>query len=192
MKKIILFAVCVTSYYITTAQVITNPSGNVKLLVKNECDGFINAAAMVSLGTTRATSTVFNHNGGVFDAVPLLTTTIETNSSGCIIATFSANSRPSDNAVVYQVRMDGKPLEGHITGGMASMGNITVPFVVEPDDGTGNKPMRMGSFTFFGKATAGRHKIEVLIAACCSANMGIPPGNIQVDNATLVVQYNKN
>jgi hypothetical protein len=194
MKTIILFAISINTYMALTAQIITNSSGAAKLLPKNECDGFINAASMVSLGTTRATSTVFNHNGGVFDSKPLLTTTIETKEGGCVITTFSANSRPSDNAVVYQVRMDGVPLEGHVTAGMPGAGNITVPYVVEPSpiDSVGSRPLRMSSFTFFAQAKPGRHKIEVLLAACCSANMGTPPGSIQVDNATLVVQYNKN
>jgi hypothetical protein len=191
MKNILLIPLCIIIYN-ASAQTITTSSGAARLLPKNECEGFINTASMVSLGTTRATSTVFNHNGGVFDPQPLLTVTIETKTGGCVIANFSANTRPSDNAVAYQVRMDGVPLEGHITAGLPGAGNITVPFVVEPDDGSGAKPMRMGSFTFFGQAKPGRHKIEVLLAACCSANTGTPPGNMQVDNATLVVQYNKN
>jgi hypothetical protein len=183
-----------STYFAATAQIITNSSGVAKLLPKNECEGFINAVNMVSLGTTRATSTVFNHNGGVFDSKPLLAIIVETKEGGCIIANFSANSRPSDNAVVYQIRMDGVPLEGHVTAGMPGAGNITVPYVVEPSpiDSVGSRPLRMSSFTFFAQAKPGRHKIEVLLAACCSANMGTPPGSIQVDNATLVVQYNKN
>ncbi len=153
------------------------------------CNGELNAVSSVSLGEQRRSATQYGQNGGTFDPQPLLSTSIEIKNSGCVIVHFSANTFVADNSVEYQVRMDGVPMEGHIT---AMPGGSTAPAVMEAHlDAADLKTYRMSSFSFFSKANPGKHKIEVLVAVCCSANTNGNPV-VVTDNATLIVQYNKN
>jgi hypothetical protein len=191
MKKCILF-LSISIYVVTNLQAQIENINLPGLKRSVTCNGDLNAVSAVSLGQDRRITTVFNHNGGTFDAPPLLSTSIEMKNSGCVVVHFSANTYVADNSVVYQVRMDGKPLEGHITGVLPAVGNSAQPIVLEADeDGHATKAYRMSSFSFFGKATPGKHTIEVMVAGCCSANTTGSP-TVVTDNATLIVQYNKN
>jgi hypothetical protein len=189
-KYFFAMALCVC---INTAQAQIIVNNNLSGLKKGiACSGELNAVAAVSLGEERRTTTVFNHNGGTFDSPALLSTNIELKNNGCVVVHFSANTFVADNNVVYQVRMDGKPLEGHITSVIPTMNNTAQPIVMEGDeDGPATKTYRISSFSFFSKAPPGNHKIEVMVAGCCSGNTTGSPV-VVTDNATLIVQYNKN
>ena len=51
---------------------------------------------------------------GYFDPKPLIATAIVTTAANtCLIAHFSALAEPQDNHVMFQVRVDGKPMQGH-------------------------------------------------------------------------------
>lgn len=189
MKKLIN-VLCLLSGMNVLAQT-TIPDRTIQLKSAINCSGPINAVAAVSLGQERRTTTVFNHNGGTFELQPLLSTTIETSGESCIIVHFSANTYVADNSVIYQIRIDGKPAEGHITSYIAAVGN-KVPIVLEADeDGHATKSYRMSAGSYFTKATSGKHTIEVLVAGCCSANTSGSPV-VVTDNANLIVQYHKN
>jgi hypothetical protein len=191
MKKCILF-LSVSIYVFTNLQAQIENVNLPGLKRSVTCNGDLNAVAAVSLGQERRTTTVFNNNGGVFDSPPLLSTSIEIKNSSCVVVHFSANTFVADNSVVYQVRMDGVPMEGHITSVIPSMNNTAQPIVMEGDeDGPATKTYRMSSFSFFSKVSPGKHKIEVMVAGCCSANTSGSPV-VVTDNATLIVQYNKN
>ena len=158
-------------------------------LAELQCNGELNAVSAVALGTYRRTTTVFNNNGGSFDVPALLSTTIVTKESSCVIVHFSANTYIADNAVMYQVRIDGKPAQGHVTSVIAD--NDTQPVIMEGDeDERGTTGFRPTAHSFFGKVGIGTHKIEVMVAGCCSANTSGSP-IVVCDNATLIVQYKK-
>jgi hypothetical protein len=191
MKKylsVIAICVCINTLQ---AQIIVN--NNLSALKKGmACNGDLNAVAAVSLGEERRTTAVFNHNSGTFDSPALLSTTIDVKNSSCVVVHFSANTYVADNSVVYQVRIDGVPMEGHISSVLPAVGNNSQPIVLEGDeDGPTTKTYRMSSFSFFSKAPPGNHKIEVMAAGCCSGNTSGSP-IVVTDNATLIVQYNKN
>jgi hypothetical protein len=191
MKKY-FFLVSIFFYTNLGAQIIQNPGSLQGLRSGATCDGNLNAVSAVSLGKERRTTQVFNHNGGTFDSPALLSTNIELKNSGCVVVHFSANTFVADNSVVYQVRMDGVPMEGHISSVLPAVGNSAQPIVLEGDeDGPTTKTYRMSSFSFFAKANPGNHKIEVMVAGCCSGNTTGSP-IVVTDNATLIVQYNKN
>lgn len=191
MKKyLLLFAVCYAAH--THAQITIDSGKSQQLKKVMPCTGELNAVTAVSLGQERRTTTVFNHNGGTFDSSPLLSATINAKNSSCVVVNFSANTYIADNSVMYQVRMDGVPMEGHLTSVLPAVGNSAQPIVLEGDeDGAATKTYRMSSYSFFGKASPGNHKIEVMVAGCCSANISGSPV-VVADNATLIVQYNKN
>jgi hypothetical protein len=187
MKKCILFlGICSSLISYGQIENVQNLPGLKKSVT---CNGDLNAVSAVSLGEQRRTVTQYGQNGGTFDPQPLLSTSIEMKNSGCVIVHFSANTYIADNSVEYQVRMDGKPMEGHIT---SMPGNNTTPAVMEPHLGNANlKGDQMSSFSFFSKANPGKHKIEVLVAVCCSSVTDGSPV-VVTDNATLIVLYNKN
>lgn len=191
MKKyLLLFAVCYAAH--TNAQITIDAGTNQQLNQLRPCTGELNAVAAVSLGQQRRTTTVFNHNGGTFDSPALLSTTINVKNSSCVVVHFSANTYIADNSVVYQVRIDGVPMEGHLTSVLPAVGNSSQPIVLEAHlDSNDVKTYRMSSYSFFSRVSPGTHKIEVMVAGCCSANTSGSP-IVVADNATLIVQYNKN
>src|SRR5215218_9578330 len=42
--------------------------------------------------------------------------TVDGPGRSCLVATFSAMALPTDNYLVFQVRVDGVPMEGHLSG----------------------------------------------------------------------------
>jgi len=105
---------------------------------------------------------------------PLLTTTIEAG-EGCLVAHLSGQVRITDNYVVFQVRVDGVPLEGQLP-----LPLFTTPVVfVSIDSGTANDdeqfidPTKAVAYNFFTQVPRGSHIVEVLAAA----GSGIDPAN---------------
>src|SRR5262249_16117710 len=82
----------------------------------------------------------------------------------CLVANFSSQAYPQDNSIIYQVRVDGVPMNGHMNGS----GDIASPIVWDPEETDLNNP-RMVSYTFFKKVRPGTHTVDVLFAGCCSA-----------------------
>jgi hypothetical protein len=102
---------------------------------------------------------------------PLLTTTVTVTGTGlsCIVAHLSALVRITDNYVVFQVRVDGVPMEGHLPG----LGPVATPVVYtaidtwinDPASEQLSDPTKMVAFNFFKTVKPGVHTVEVLVAA---------------------------
>ena len=84
---------------------------------------------------------------------PLLSTTIHTEADGCVIASLSGQVRITDNFVVFQVRIDGVPLQGQ-----SPLTGFTTPVVFVAIDAASNvnedeqliDPTKAVAFNFFG------------------------------------------
>ena len=82
----------------------------------------------------------------------------------CLIAHFSALARITDNYVVFQVRVDGVPMEGHLSG----IGGISTPVVVtliDEQDEQLSDPTKVLAYNFLKKVDPGTHVVEVMVAA---------------------------
>lgn len=118
---------------------------------------------------------------------PLLTTTIEAG-EGCLVAHLSGQVRITDNYVVFQVRVDGVPMEGQLP-----LPLFTTPVVfVSIDSGTANDdeqfidPTKVVAYNFFTQVPKGTHIVEVLAAA----GSGIDPANRpSVTHLVLTLEY---
>jgi hypothetical protein len=98
----------------------------------------------------------------------LLTTTINAK-RGCLVAHLSGLARITDNYIVFQVRVDGVPMEGHLPG----YGTVATPVVfVSIDSGSPPyddeqfiDPTKVVAYNFFTQLDDGAHTVEVLAAA---------------------------
>ena len=103
----------------------------------------------------------------------------------CVVADLSALTRITDNYVVYQLRIDGVPMEGQ-TGGWAG---VPDPVIIAPFDDADEQlvdPFRIVSHTFFKKVSPGPHLIEVMVAGGSNIIPGFEP---QVVSPVLTVRY---
>ena len=79
----------------------------------------------------------------------------------CLVADFSAVALPRDNAVAFQVRLDGVPMRGHLGG----LNGVPAPAVADPREGALALD-RMVAYHFFAPVRPGVHRVEVLFASC--------------------------
>jgi hypothetical protein len=71
---------------------------------------------------------------GYFDPQPLIATTITTTAaSTCLIVHFSALAEPQDNHVMFQVRANGTPMQGHAIFPY-SVPTVQAPVVWDPEE----------------------------------------------------------
>ena len=138
-----------------------------------ECGSMAGRVRIAALQDYQPTYSTFNYppdGQGHFDS--LMTTAISVGGQGrsCLVAHFSTMAYPLDNAIVFQVRVDGKPMKGHLS----SVANVPTPAVFDPEETDLNLP-RMVSYTFFDQVSPGPHQVEVRFAGCCSA---APPGGV--------------
>jgi hypothetical protein len=95
----------------------------------------------------------------------LLSTTIHTEADGCVTASLSGQVRITDNFVVFQVRINGVPLQGQ-----SPLTGFTTPVVFVAIDAASNvnedeqliDPTKAVAFNFFGRLPRGSHLVEVL------------------------------
>jgi hypothetical protein len=126
---------------------------------------FVKAVALD--GTYHATYSTFNFPAdglGHFDT--LMSTTVNVGGGrtpSCLVATFSTQAYPLDNGVMFQVRVDGVAMNGH----MAGAAGVSSPVVFDPEETDLNLP-RMLSYTFFKRVRPGVHTVDVQFAGCCS------------------------
>ena len=120
---------------------------------------------------------------------PLLTTRINAG-NGCLVAHLSGLARITDNYVVFQVRVDGVPLEGHLPG----IGGVATPVVFVSID-SGNPPYddeqfidptKVVAYNFFTQLDSGTHTVEVLGAA--GSNI-VSPFFPTVNSLVLTLEY---
>jgi hypothetical protein len=118
----------------------------------------------------------------------LLTTTISSG-HGCLVAHLSGLARITDNYVVFQVRVDGVPMKGHLPG----LAGFATPVVfVSIDSGAANDdeqfidPTKVVAYNFFTQLDAGTHTVEVLAAA--GSNI-VSPDFPSVNSLVLTLEY---
>jgi hypothetical protein len=139
-----------------------------------ECKSKPTTMKVVGFEDYKGSDAVFNFpNDGVghFGSTPLLSATIEVtgNQKSCLVASFSAEARPLDNHIVYQVRIDGVPMKGHLP----SFVGVATPVIADAEE-TDLNLERIISHDFFALVAPGTHRVEVYFAGCCS---GAPPKN---------------
>jgi hypothetical protein len=125
---------------------------------------------------------------GYFDSTPLISTSISTNGrSTCVIVHFfSALVEPQDNHVMFQVRVDGSPMEGHAIFPY-SIPTVQAPVVWDPEE-TDRNLTRMVAYSFFATVAAGTHTVDVLFSGCCGLTGGVNVISL-VRNSVLTVGY---
>jgi hypothetical protein len=117
----------------------------------------------------------------------LMGTTVLVTGAGlsCIVAHFSAHARITDNYIVFQVRVDGVPMEGHLSG----LPLYPTPVVVTQMEDYEEQlfdPTRMVAYNFFKQVRPGVHTVEVMVAA----GSNIVPNSIpSVGSPVLTLQY---
>jgi hypothetical protein len=114
---------------------------------------------------------------------PLLETTISVVGPGqtCVVASFSAVVRPSDNYLVFQVTLDGVPMHGHSRFYVQP----STPVVIEMEETDLNVP-RMVAHQFFLRVDPGVHTVRVSVAR----GSGPGPFDPSVEAPVLSIQYN--
>ncbi|UXI70124.1 hypothetical protein [Tahibacter amnicola] len=121
---------------------------------------------------------------------PLLRYTISAN-RGCLVAHLSGLARITDNYVVFQVRVDGVPMKGHLPG----VAGVATPVVFASIDSLSAAPLndeqfidptKVTAYNFFDEIGEGIHTIEVLGAAGSGVDMANPS---QVSNLVLTLEY---
>lgn len=120
---------------------------------------------------------------------PLLTTTITTSGpTSCVVAHLSGLARITDNYVVFQVRIDGVPMDGH-----TFLPGVNTPVVFraidanpEYEDEQFIDPTKVISYNFFANLPPGSHTVEVMAAA--GSNI-ISPFEPSVNALVLTLEY---
>lgn len=133
-----------------------------------ECQSRSAAVTAASNPGVHGTSVAYNADPNHWDPTALLSVKVAVHgrTASCLVAHFSAEAQPQDNWVVFQVRVDGKPMEGHAAG----LAGIAEPAVFDPDESTSIGPYRLVGHDFFALVEPGDHLVEVLWAGCCSNN----------------------
>jgi hypothetical protein len=118
---------------------------------------------------------------------PLLTTSIFVSgtTASCVIAHFSALARITDNYIVFQVRIDGMPMLGHLS----AIGPYATPAIFASIDDEAEQlsdPSKVVAYNFFARVRPGFHTVQVMVAA----GSGIDPNNLpQVGSPVLTLEY---
>jgi hypothetical protein len=114
---------------------------------------------------------------------PMLETTISVTgtSPSCVVASFSAVAKPSDNYLVFQVTVDGVPMLGHTRLYV----DPNTPVVIETEETDMNQP-RMVAHQFFLRVNPGVHTVRVSVAR----GSGPGPFDPTIEAPVLTLQYN--
>ena len=162
-----------------------------------ECQSNTTQVKAISSGP-RHTAVNFNTdvNGvpdatGYFDPAPMFSATIDVdggkNHFSCLIAHLSVEVAPLDNHVMFQVLVDGVPMQGHSTFPY-SVPTVQEPVVWDPEE-TDKNLNRMVAFNFFVPVARGSHLVEVRWAGCCGFTNGNTTTIATVANAVLILKY---
>jgi hypothetical protein len=116
---------------------------------------------------------------------PLLSTTVTVGGGkpSCLIAHFSAVARVIDNYIVFQVSVDGVPMQGHNFGGGPL---IPIPIVQETKFAADSAVDKMLAYNFFAEVQPGEHRVEVRVGA--GSNI-IAPMYPFIYGPTLTLEY---
>jgi hypothetical protein len=140
-----------------------------------ECQGPAKSIAAVTRPAGHVITTPYSDASNL---QTLLSTTIHTETDGCLIASLSGQVRITDNFVVFQVRVNGVPLQGH-----SPLIGFTTPVVFVAIDAASNvnedeqliDPTKAVAFNLFGRIPRGSHLVEVLGAGGGAVAPANPP-----------------
>jgi hypothetical protein len=153
-----------------------------------DCDGSVKKVTAITDRAGHSITT--NFQADVPNLQTLLTTTIKAG-RGCLVARLSGLARITDNYVVFQVRVNGVPMQGHLS----SVAGIETPAVFVSIDALSEfpyndeqfiDPTKVVAYNFFSTVERGTHTIEVLAAAGSGIDSLNPP---RVDNLVLILEY---
>jgi hypothetical protein len=150
-----------------------------------ECRGKATAVTAAANPGVHGTAVTYNADPNYWDPTPLLAVKVAVHgrTASCLVAHLSAEAQPQDNWVVFQVRVDGKPMDGHAAG----LAGLTEPAVFDPDESTGVGVYRLVGHDFFASVEPGDHLVEVMYAGCCSNN---PLGSgVGVENPVITLEH---
>lgn len=153
-----------------------------------ECQSAAGQVKTVMLQDYQEISTLFQFDTPNLE--PLMSTTVEVQGKGesCVIAHFSTHARVTDNYIVFQVLLDGEPMEGHLSGA----GTVATPVVmtnIQDYSEQLTKFPRIVAYNFFKAVQPGTHTITVLVAAGSAIDYKTP-GNIpSVGSPVLTLEY---
>jgi hypothetical protein len=135
------------------------------------------AAARVTTSTlpsNHAITTRFQLDTPNLQVLMRVPVTVAGPSPSCLVADLSALARITDNYVVFQVRVDGVPMNGH-QGGYFGVADPVVPVLFDDQDEQFVDPYRILSYNFFARVRPGRHVVEVMVAAGSNIAPGLEP-----------------
>jgi hypothetical protein len=139
-----------------------------------ECQGQARSIAAVTRPAGHVITTPYSDSLAL---QPLLSTTIHTDAAGCVIASLSGQVRITDNFVVFQVRINGVPLQGQspLIGFTTPVAFVAIDASTVNDDEQFIDPTKAVAFNFFGRLPRGAHLVEVLGAAGSAIAAENPP-----------------
>jgi hypothetical protein len=155
------------------------------------CEGRTTKVTAITAKGYQSRTTIFNiFTNGALDPTPILSTTVNVEEAGCLIAHFSAKARPTDNYINFQVRITGKdfngePMEGHMIG----VAGTATPVITDPEE-TNLNAVRVVSHTFFKRVPPGEYTVEVLMAGGNNIILNDSSQHPGVWDPVLVLQYN--
>jgi hypothetical protein len=148
-----------------------------------ECESRADMVKAISLPNTHFISTVFNEPSNL-DFEPLMSTTVTVHGEkSCIVAHFSTQARVTDNYIVFQVLVDGIPMEGHL---ISSSGTPVVASNIEDYAEQLTDFPRIFAHNFFLEVERGEHTVEVLVGAGSGIDSTNPPS---VSSPVLTLEY---
>ena len=148
-----------------------------------ECESRSNMVKAISLPNTHFIDTQFAEPS-ILNFEPLMSTTVTVSGGGtCLIAHFSTQTRVTDNYIVFQVLVDGVPMEGHW---ISSSGTPVVASNIEDDAEQLTDFPRIFAHNFFLEIGHGEHTVEVMVGA----GSGIAEDNRpSVSSPVLTLEY---
>lgn len=166
---------------ITLAAAWLLPFAAAAQLTSAACTGTLGRVTGISTSEQRIAAFDFSGSGGQLDA--LLATTVNVTGTGaaCLLVQFSAMAVPQDNHIIFQVLVDGVPAPGQ-----AAFPTVPgIPVVYDPEESDLNNG-RMVAHSFLVPVQAGRRRVELKFAGCCSSSTGTSG---VVNGATLTVLH---
>jgi|SRR5215470_16817999 len=149
-----------------------------------ECTGQTNRVKALSLPGTHYIGAQFDEPS-ILDFEPLMSTTVKVNGEKtCLVAHFSTQARVTDNYIVFQVLVDGIPMEGHWSSSSTNIPVVTSN--IEDYEETLTDFPRIFAHNFFLEVGHGEHTVEVLVAAGSAIDSTNPPS---VSSPVLTLEY---
>lgn len=138
------------------------------------CRSSSNQVTAVSLPGNHNVTTRFQFDTPNLEVLMRASVSVNGTTPSCLVADLSALTRITDNYVVYQVRVDGVPMEGH-QGGYAGVPDPVVPVLFDDEDEQLIDPYRILSYNFLARVNPGPHLVEVMVAAGSNIIPGFEP-----------------